>query len=58
MCAFLYATSEIAGATWIGEYFGDPMLVDGKLVRRGEVLLRGGNGRERAAPRASPCPEK
>jgi len=22
MCACLYPTSEIAGATWIGEYFG------------------------------------
>jgi spore coat protein A, manganese oxidase len=28
---FLYPTSEIAGATWIGEYFGDTMLVNGKV---------------------------
>ena len=32
MCACLYPTSEIAGATWIGEYFGETMLVNGKLV--------------------------
>jgi spore coat protein A len=28
---FLYPTSTIAGATWIGEYFGDVMLVNGKV---------------------------
>ena len=28
---FLYPRSEIAGATWIGEYFGDVMLVNGKV---------------------------
>ena len=28
---FLYPTSEFAGATWIGEYFGDVMLVNGKV---------------------------
>jgi spore coat protein A, manganese oxidase len=28
---FLYPTSEIAGTTWIGEYFGDVMLVNGKV---------------------------
>jgi spore coat protein A len=28
---FLYPTSEIAGVTWIGEYFGDVMLVNGKV---------------------------
>jgi spore coat protein A len=28
---FLYPTSDIAGATWIGEYFGDTMLVNGKV---------------------------
>ena len=28
---FLYPTSEIEGATWIGEYFGDVMLVNGKV---------------------------
>jgi spore coat protein A, manganese oxidase len=28
---FLYPTSGIAGATWIGEYFGDVMLVNGKV---------------------------
>jgi spore coat protein A, manganese oxidase len=27
----LYPTSEIAGSTWIGEYFGDVMLVNGKV---------------------------
>jgi len=32
MCACLYPTSEIAGATWIGEYFGETMLANGKLV--------------------------
>jgi spore coat protein A len=29
--AFLYPTSDIPGATWIGEYFGDVMLVNGKV---------------------------
>jgi spore coat protein A, manganese oxidase len=28
---FLYPTSDIAGVTWIGEYFGDTMLVNGKV---------------------------
>jgi spore coat protein A len=28
---FLYPTSEIAGVTWIGEYFGNAMLVNGKV---------------------------
>jgi spore coat protein A len=28
---FLYPTSDISGATWIGEYFGDVMLVNGKV---------------------------
>jgi spore coat protein A, manganese oxidase len=28
---FHYATSEIEGVTWIGEYFGDAMLVNGKV---------------------------
>jgi spore coat protein A len=28
---FRYPTSDIAGATWIGEYFGDTMLVNGKV---------------------------
>ncbi len=28
---FLYPTSDIAGVTWIGEYFGDSMLVNGKV---------------------------
>ena len=28
---FLYPTSDIAGATWIGEYFGNVMLVNGKV---------------------------
>jgi spore coat protein A len=28
---FLYPVSDIAGATWIGEYFGDTMLVNGKV---------------------------
>jgi spore coat protein A len=27
----LYPTSDIEGATWIGEYFGDTMLVNGKV---------------------------
>jgi spore coat protein A, manganese oxidase len=29
--SFLYPRSEIEGATWIGEYFGDVMLVNGKV---------------------------
>jgi spore coat protein A len=28
---FLYPTSDIPDATWIGEYFGDTMLVNGKV---------------------------
>lgn len=28
---FFYPTSDIAGVTWIGEYFGDVMLVNGKV---------------------------
>ena len=28
---FLYPSSEIEGAVWIGEYFGDVMLVNGKV---------------------------
>lgn len=28
---FFYPTSDIAGVTWIGEYFGDTMLVNGKV---------------------------
>ena len=28
---FLYPTSDIAGTVWIGEYFGDTMLVNGKV---------------------------
>ncbi len=28
---FLYSTSDIPEATWIGEYFGDVMLVNGKV---------------------------
>jgi spore coat protein A len=28
---FLYPTSDIEGATWIGEYFGDTMLVNGRV---------------------------
>ena len=28
---FLYPVSDITGATWIGEYFGDTMLVNGKV---------------------------
>ena len=28
---FLYPTSDIEGITWIGEYFGDVMLVNGKV---------------------------
>lgn len=28
---FLYPSSDIPGATWIGEYFGDVMLVNGKV---------------------------
>jgi spore coat protein A, manganese oxidase len=28
---FLYPASDIPGATWIGEYFGDTMLVNGKV---------------------------
>ena len=28
---FFYPTSDIEGVTWIGEYFGDVMLVNGKV---------------------------
>jgi spore coat protein A, manganese oxidase len=28
---FLYPVSDIAGVTWLGEYFGDVMLVNGKV---------------------------
>jgi len=28
---FHYPTSEIEGVTWVGEYFGDVMLVNGKV---------------------------
>jgi spore coat protein A len=28
---FRYPTSDVAGVTWIGEYFGDVMLVNGKV---------------------------
>lgn len=28
---FLYPTSDIAGVTWIGEYFGNVMMVNGKV---------------------------
>jgi spore coat protein A, manganese oxidase len=28
---FLYPRSDVEGATWIGEYFGDTMLVNGKV---------------------------
>jgi len=28
---FLYPTSDIEGVTWVGEYFGDVMLVNGKV---------------------------
>ena len=31
--SFRYPTSDIPGATWIGEYFGDVMLVNGKSGR-------------------------
>jgi hypothetical protein len=58
MCAFLYPTGEIAGATWIGEYFGDTMLVNGKLVGEEKSSSEGATGRERAAPRSPPCSEK
>jgi spore coat protein A len=50
---FLYPTSEIPGAVWIGEYFGDVMLVNGKVWPFLEVeprlyrfrVLNGGNAR-------------
>jgi spore coat protein A len=29
--SFLYPSTDISGATWIGEYFGDTMLVNGKV---------------------------
>jgi spore coat protein A len=51
--AFLYPTSDIPGATWVGEYFGDVMLVNGKVWPHLEVepglyrlrLLNGCNAR-------------
>jgi hypothetical protein len=58
MCAFLYPTSEIAGATWIGEYFRETMLVNGKLVGEEKSSSEGATGRERAAHGAPPCSEK
>ena len=50
---FLYPTSTIPGVTWIGEYFGDVMLVNGKVWPYLEVeprlyrfrVLNGCNGR-------------
>jgi spore coat protein A, manganese oxidase len=36
----LYPSSDIAGATWIGEYFGDVMLVNGKVWPHLEVEPR------------------
>lgn len=51
MCACLYPTSEIAGATWIGEYFGDTMLVNGKLV--GEEKYSSEGAGANALPRSS-----
>jgi spore coat protein A len=49
----LYPTSEFEGATWIGEYFGDVMLVNGKVWPFLEVeprlyrfrILNGSNAR-------------
>lgn len=38
--SFLYPTSDIAGVTWIGEYFGDTMLVNGKVWPYLEVQPR------------------
>ena len=58
MCACLYPTSEIAGATWIGEYFGETMLANGKLVgeeKSSSEGLRGANALPSGAP---PCSEK
>jgi hypothetical protein len=52
MCAFLYATSEIAGATWIGEYFGDTMLVNGKLVGEEKSSSEGATGARTRCPRS------
>jgi spore coat protein A, manganese oxidase len=37
---FRYPTSDIAGVTWIGEYFGDTMLVNGKVWPYVEVEPR------------------
>jgi spore coat protein A, manganese oxidase len=37
---FLYPTSTIPGVTWIGEYFGDVMLVNGKVWPYVEVEPR------------------
>ena len=58
MCACLYPTSEIAGATWIGEYFGETMLANGKLVGEEKSSSEETRGRERAAPGPPPCFEK
>ena len=58
MCAFLYPTSEIAGATWIGEYFGETMLVNGKLVGEEKSFSEGASGANALPPGAPPCSEK
>ncbi len=50
---FFYPTSDIEGVTWIGEYFGDVMLVNGKVWPYLDVeprmyrfrILNGCNGR-------------
>ena len=50
---FLYPTSDVEGVTWIGEYFGDVMLVNGKVWPYLDVeprmyrfrILNGCNGR-------------
>ena len=51
--AFRYPVSDIPGVTWIGEYFGDVMLVNGKVWPYLEVeprlyrfrILNGANAR-------------
>jgi hypothetical protein len=56
MCACLYPTREIAGATWIGEYFGDTMLVNGKLVAEEKSSSEGATGaRTRCLPEPRPA---
>jgi hypothetical protein len=55
MCAFLYPTGEIAGATWIGEYFGDTMLVNGKLVGEEKSSSEGLRGANALPPGARPA---